>query len=255
MRAIWSGSINFGLVNIPVHIYSGTEPHDGLDLDLLHAKDHAPIRYARICRQTGEEVPWDQIVKGYEYKDGDYVVLTKEDFKRADPEKTSSLDIEQFINPEDIDERYFEKPYFLEPGKGADKAYALLREALQKTGKQALVKYVMRQREHIGSIKPMGRALILLQLRYMSDLREGTGLKFPTGKNITKAELEMASQLIGNQTKPFAPEDYHDTYTEELEEVIEEKAKGKRPKKTVVKKESQTKDLMAALKASLNQKE
>ncbi len=252
MRSIWSGSISFGLINIPIKMFSGVQYQQGLDLDMLHAEDHSPIRYAKICREDGKEVPWDEVVKGYEYREGDYVILTKEDFEKADQEKTNSLDIQQFVTEEEIDIRYFEKPYYLEPSKGADKAYALLREALHKAGRLALVKFVMRGREHIGTIKPIGRALVLLQMRYMSDLRESADLKFPSDKSVTKAELEMAMELIDQQTKPFAPEDFHDTYTEELEEVIEEKAKGKKPKaRGKQPQETKTKDLMAALKASM----
>jgi DNA end-binding protein Ku len=226
MRSIWSGSINFGLINIPVKMFSGTQPKQGLDLDMLHAEDKSPIRYARVCREDGEEVPWDEIVKGYEYRDGDYVILTKSDFEKADPEESHSLDIQQFVDEEEIDVRFFEKPYYLEPGKGAEKAYALLREALHKSKKLALVKFVMRDREHIGAIKPIGRALVLMQMRFQSDLRDAGDLKFPTDRSISKAELEMATELIDQQTKPFAAEDFHDTYTEKVEEIIEKSTKG-----------------------------
>jgi DNA end-binding protein Ku len=252
MRSIWSGSINFGLVNIPVKLYSAVQPKEGLDLDMLHAEDHSPIKYARICREDGEEVPWDEIVKGYEYRDGDYVVLSKKDLEAADPEKTHSLDIQQFVEEDEIDSRYFEKPYYLEPGKGADKAYALLRQALQQSGRLALVKYVLRDREHIGVLKPFGRAIMLLQMRYQTDLREAGNLKFPTDKGVSKAELEMAEALVKQQTKPFAAEDFHDTYLEEVEEMIKEKVKGKKPAshhKAPASAKSQ--DLMSALKASL----
>jgi DNA end-binding protein Ku len=252
MRALWSGSISFGLINIPVHMYSGSHAHEGLDLDMLHDKDHAPIRYARVCREDGKEIPWDDIVKGYEYRDGDYVVLTKKDFAQANAEKTSTIDIQQFVEEKDIDIRYYEKPYYLEPDKGADKAYALLRESLEKSKSLALVKFVMREREHIGAIKPIGRALVLVQMRYQADLREPGNIKFPTDKGVTKAELEMASKLIKQQTKPFIAEDFHDTYTEELEEVIKDKVKGKKPPKAAkTPKSTKTTDLMAALKASL----
>ena len=129
MRAIWNGSISFGLINIPVKLYSGVNPRQGFDLNLLHKLDHSPIRYARICRKDGEEVPWDQIVKGYQYKDGDYIVLTQKDLESLAAEKTHMIDIQQFVEASDVDIRYFEKPYFLEPAKGAEKAYALQRIA------------------------------------------------------------------------------------------------------------------------------
>jgi DNA end-binding protein Ku len=253
MRAIWSGSIGFGLVNIPIKLYSASQPHEGLDLDMLHKEDHSPIRYARVCREDGEEVPWDEIVKGYEYKKGDYVVLTQEDFKKADAKKTQSLEIKQFTDEAEIDSRYYEKPYYLEPQKGADRAYALLRDALDQSGKVALVKYAMRARDNMGAIKPMGKALVLVQMRFPADLREPTELNFPPQK-AKPEEIKMALALIKQLDKHFIPEDWHDTYTEELEEIIEEKAKGKKPKVHGKQpKDTKVKDLMATLKASLEE--
>jgi len=255
MRALWSGSISFGLVNIPVRLYSGVNPHEGIDLDMLHKDDNSPIRYARICRKDGEEVPWNDIVKGYEYRDGDYVVLTKKDLEKLDSEQTETIDIQHFVDEDEIDIRYYEHPYYLEPTKGGDKAYALLRGALESSGKSALVTFVMREREHLGVIKPVGRALILTQMRFPTDLREATELKFPTESSVTKDEVKVALKLISQETKPFIPEDYEDTFTEELEELIEAKTKGKRLKKRPSKQpDTQAKDLMAALKASLKEK-
>lgn len=254
MRPIWNGSISFGLINIPVRLYSGSSPREGIDLDMLHKADHAPIRYARICRKDGEEVPWDDIVKGYEVEDGDYIVLSKKDLEAIDVKKTQTVDILQFVDGPDIDIRYFEKPYYLEVVKGGEKAYALLRAALDKSGKLALAKFVLHEREHIAVIKPVGRALVLNQMRYPTDLREPGELHFPTDKDLSRKELEMALKLIKQETKPFIPEDLHDTYTEELEEMIKAKAKGKPPKKTKVElKETSAKDLMSALKASLKE--
>lgn len=252
MRPIWNGSISFGLVNIPVRLFSGTNPHEGIDLDMLHKDDHSPIRYARICRKDGEEVPWDDIVKGYEYQEGDYIVLSKKELDSIDAKKTQTIDIQQFVNEGDIDIRYFEKPYYLEVVKGGEKAYALLRAALQKSNKIALAKFVMHEREHIAAIKPVGRALVLNQMRFPSDLREPGELHFPTDKEISNKEVEMALKLVEQETKPFITEDLHDTYTEELEEMIKDKAKGKKPKKTTkAEPVTSTKDLMSALKASL----
>jgi DNA end-binding protein Ku len=253
MRPIWNGSISFGLVNIPVRLFSGTNPHEGIDLDMLHKDDHAPIRYARICRKDGEEVPWNDIVKGYEYRDGDYIVLSKKEMDSIDAKKTQTIDIQQFVDEGDIDIRYFEKPYYLEVVKGGEKAYALLRAALQKSNKIALAKFVMHGREHIAAIKPVGRALILNQMRFPSDLREPGELHFPTEKEITAKEAEMALKLVKQETKPFIAEDLHDTYTEELEEMIKDKVKGKKPKKIAASEPTTTsaKDLMSALKASL----
>jgi DNA end-binding protein Ku len=253
MRPLFNGSISFGLVNIPVRMYSGASSREGIDLDMLHKDDHAPIRYARICRKDGEEIPWNDIVKGYEYRDGDYIVLTKKDLESIDAKKTQTIDILQFVDETDIDIRYFEKPYYLEAVKGGEKAYALLRGALEKSKKLALASFVLHEREHIAVIKPVGRALILNQMRFPTDLREPNELHFPTDKDLSEKELEMALKLVKQETKPFIPEDHHDTYTEELEEMIKDKAKGKKPKKVGGKalKETSANDLMSALKASL----
>ena len=254
MRPIWNGSINFGLINIPVRLFSGTNPREGIDLDMLHKEDHGQIRYARICRKDGEEVAWDDIVKGYEYRDGDYIVLTQKELDSLDAQKSQTIDIQQFIDEGDVDIRYFEKPYYLEVTKGGDKAYALLREALRKSGKAALAKFVMHQREHIAVIKPLGRALVLEQMRFPSDLREPGELNFPADKDVSAKELDMAIKLIKQETKPFVSEDLRDTYTEELEDMIKAKTKGKKPSKhTKSKPAENTKDLMAALKASLKE--
>lgn len=255
MRPIWNGSISFGLVSIPVRMYSGTNPRQGIDLNMLHKEDHSPVRYARICRKDGEEVPWDDIVKGYEYQDGDYVILTKKDLEQIDAEKTQTIDILQFVDEPDIDIRYFEKPYYLEVVKGGEKAYALLRTALAKSNKLALARFVMHEHQHIAVIKPVGRVLVVNQMRYPSDLREPGELNIPTDKGLTDKEIAMALKLVKQETKPFVPEDLHDTYTDELEELIKEKVKGKKPHKTKAKapKETSASDLMSALKASIKE--
>jgi DNA end-binding protein Ku len=254
MRPLWNGSISFGLVNIPVRMFSGTNPRQGIDLDMLHKDDHSPIRYARICRKDGEEVPWDDIVKGYEYRDGDYVVLSPKDLDNLDIKRTKTIDIQQFVDQDDIDIRYFEKPYYLEVVKGGEKAYALLRAALQKSNKLALAKFVMHGRKHIAAIKPVGRVLVLNQMRFPSDLRQPGELNLPTDKDLSAKEIEAALKLVRQETKPFIAEDLRDTYTEELEEMIKQKTKGKKPTKKPGKaapENTTSKDLMSALKASL----
>lgn len=236
-------------------MYSGSNPRQGIDLDMLHREDHAPIRYARICRKDGQEIPWDDIVKGYEYQDGDYIVLNQKELDELDAKKTQTIDILQFVNESDIDIRYFEKPYYLEIVKGGEKAYALLRTALQQSHKLALATFVLHQHEHIAVIKPVGRALVLNQMRYPSDLREPSELNLPTDKDLSKSEVEMALKLIKQETKPFMPEDLHDTFTDELEELIKQKVKGKKPLKAKAKAPEKTtsSDLMSALKASLKE--
>jgi len=252
MRAIWSGSISFGLVNIPIKLYSAAEARDGIQLHLLHKKDQAPIRYARICTEEGTEVPYKDIVKGYEYAEDQYVILTEEDFAAADPKKTSTVDIMAFTGESQIDVRYLERPYYLEPAKGADRAYALLREALKKSDRLAIARFVLREREHLAIIKAVGGVLVLNQMRFPADLRTPGGLKLPSGKP-EKHELDMATKLIDQLTKPFIPEDYHDTYTEELEARIASKVKGQPEAPEKPAEAPPVKDLMAALKASLEE--
>lgn len=219
---------------------------------MLHKTDHAPIRYERVCRRDGKEVPWDDIVKGYEYQEGDYIVLSQKELEELDVKKTQTIDILQFVDEPDIDIRYFEKPYYLEVIKGGEKAYALLRAALKKSNKIALATFVMHEHEHIAVIKPVGQALVLDQMRYPSDLREPGELHLPSGEGLTDKEIDMALKLVEQETRPFIAEDLHDTYTDELEALLKQKAKGKpsRPK-TVKHSETTAKSLMEVLKASL----
>lgn len=251
MHSLWDGSINFGLVNIPIRLYSGSEAHEGLDFDLLHKKDHARIRYARVCREDGQEVPYEDIEKGYEYKKGDYIVLTKQDFENANLHKTQNIEIRQFVAENEIDSRYFEKPYYLEPAKNAAKTYTLLREALEVSGKVALATFVIRGRENLAIIKPTKSVLVLNQLRFPADLRSLSGLNIDNEKP-SKEELKMALELINKGTKHFIAEDWHDTYTEELLATIEKKSKGKHTiHKAKETKPTEVKDILKTLKASL----
>jgi len=175
MRPLWNGSISFGLVNIPVRMFSAVNSREGINFDMLHKSDHSPIRYARICKEEGKEVAWEDIVKGYEYQEGKYVVFTPEQLEKLDTDKSATIDIQQFVKEGDIDIRYFEKPYYLEPVKGGEKAYALLRKALEKANMLGLAKYVMHEREHLAVLKPVGRAIVLEQMRFPTDLRAGSG--------------------------------------------------------------------------------
>lgn len=250
MRTLWSGSVSFGLVNIPVKLYSASQSHK-LDLDMLHAKDMAPVRYARICRESGEEVPWDEIVKGYEYKKGDYVVLEKEDFEKADPGHMETIDILSFVSEDEVDPNYFEKPYYMEPAKGSEKVYVLLRETLKKTGKVGIARFVFRSREHLGCIRPDNHMLVMNQMRFADELRSPEDLNIPEDVAPGKQELEMATKLVERLSVPFEPEKYHDTYHEELERIIAEKAAGKEPVPAAGPAKAEIRDLMEALKASL----
>lgn len=197
MRAIWRGSLSFGLINIPVRLYSATQEH-ALTFDLLHKKDLSPIRYARICKADGKEIPYEDIVKGYEYQKGDYVVLVDEDFKRANVKKTKSIEMIEFTQESEVNPLYYEKPYYLEPDKGADKAYALLREALVKSKKVGIAKFVLHNREHLALIKPYGKLLILNQLRYADEIRQYHELHLPSKEVASSREIGMALISLSN---------------------------------------------------------
>lgn len=258
MRAIWTGSLSFGLINVPVKLYSGSESRGGIELNMLHKKDLSPIRYAKFCRKENKEITFGEVVKGYEYEPGEFIVLEDEDLEKANAEKTSTIEIAQFSDEDEIDIRYFEKPYYLEPMKGAEKTYALLQQALKKSGKIAIARFVLRNREHLAAVKPVGPALVLNQMRFPEEIRSPGGLKLPDAKaaDVKKAELDMALKLISQLTDQFIPEDFHDTYTAELEKVIAEKVKGRKPKKRGKQPAAtETTDLMAALKASLGETE
>lgn len=250
MRPIWTGALGFGLVNLPVQLYSATAGTE-LDLDLLHKTDLSPIRYARVCREDGEEIPYEDIVRGYEYREGDYVVLTEEDFKKANVRKTQLIDVVSFASESEIDPIYSEKPYYLEPIGGSAKAYIILREALRKSKKVGIAKFVLREREHLGIIKPVGDVLVLDQLRFSSDIKKPTGLNIPKMEPGAK-EINMALELINELTEHFKAEKFHDTYQEEVEAIIETKTKGKRPTgKGKAPEITKSNELMNALRESL----
>jgi len=252
MRSIWRGSISFGLVNIPVRLYSASHSRE-LSFKLLHKKDLSEIRYARICKAEGKEIPWEEIVKGYEYQPGDYVILADEDFEKANLKKTKSIEILDFTKENEIDPMYYDTPYYLEPEKGAAKAYNLLRESLIKSKKVAIGKFVFKNHEHLGVIMPHDDILVLNQLRYESELVKPTDLHIPKAEDLSKKEIDMALKLIDQLTKPFKPEDYYDTYTKEIKEIIEKKAKGikTKTKKGEAPKPSKVHDIMSLLKDSL----
>lgn len=251
MRAIWNGAIGFGLVNIPIKIYSATDSST-LDLDMLDKKDLSNIRFKRVNEQTGKEVKWDNIVKGYKIDDK-YVVLEDEDFEAAMPEKTKIISITQFVKEQEIDSTLFETPYFLEPQKNGEAAYSLLLKALSKTKMAGIGSFVMRDREILGMIRPFGDKILLLnRLRYPTEIRDFSELKVPARKTTKAAELKMAEALINSLAGPFDPTEFKDSYNEQLLKIIKKKAKGKKIKvPTVKEQESKASDLMAMLKASL----
>lgn len=221
MRAIWKGSLSFGLVNIPVHLYVASHEKE-LSFVLLHNKDHSRIRYAKICVKEDKEVPWDEIVKGYEYEKGDYVVLQDEDFEKANLKKTKTIELMNFIDESEIDTFYYVKPYFLEPDKNAVKAYNLLHDALKITQKVGLAKFVLHNREHLAVVKVHENMLVLNELRYQNEIVNPKELTIPASEKTKtqKKELDMAILLIDQLTIPFEPKAYKDTYIEELKQII-----------------------------------
>jgi DNA end-binding protein Ku len=254
MRPIWTGSINFGLVNIPVKLYSAVQS-SSLDLDMLDSKDHSNIRFKRVNENTGKEVPYKDIVKGYKVED-DYVVLEDKDFEAADAEKTGTIDILNFVNESEIDSIYYEQPYFLEPAKGAMKAYALLRDSLQASAKVGVSLFVLRKKESLAILKPYNKVVVLNRIRFMQEIRETEDLNLPEFTKSKTKELEMADKLIDQLTEEFDISAYKDTYTDKLLKIIEDKSKGKRPKTVKMKQGVSRKkdDLMSMLKASLEEK-
>lgn len=251
MRAIWTGAIGFGLVNIPIKLFSATQSST-LDLDMLDKKDHSNIKFQRVNESTGKVVKWDDIVKGYKYED-DYVVLADEDFDKVNPEKSQVIVINEFVKEDEIDNRYFDTPYYIEPTKGGERAYALLREALKQSGKVAVGSFVMRTKEAFCMLQAQDDMLVLVKLRFPEEIRSTEDLNVPQKTQIKPAELKMAVSLINQLTpKKFDITKYKDTYSEGLMKIIEAKAKGKRvskPRFKVVK--SRTKDLMSQLKESI----
>src|SRR4051812_16708878 len=255
-RAIWKGSISFGLVNIPIGLYPATRKED-LKFRLLRQSDLSPVNYKRVAEKDGKEVPWDQIVKGYEYEKGKYVVLKEADFQRVDLEATQTVDIKDFVDLDEIDPIFFYKPYYLEPQKGGDKAYALLRDSLKEKKKVGIAKVVIKTREYLAGVKPEDGALVLELMHFADELADTSTLHIPKKVEVGKRELNMATALIDSMSAKWNPEKYKDDYREALMEVIEEKveAGGKeieeKPKKAP--KPTKVIDLVSVLQKSLEQ--
>ncbi|MFV8838898.1 non-homologous end joining protein Ku [Salinimicrobium soli] len=252
MRSIWNGSISFGLVTIPIKMYSGSEDRK-LELDMLDKNDHARIRYKRVNERTGEEVEYKDIVKGYK-QDDTYIVLDKEDFDKANMKKSKTIDIEEFIEEEEVADVLFKKPYFLEPQKDGEKSYNLLKEALKETGKLGVATFVMRAKENLSLIGVYKDALVLHVIRFADEIRDPADLKLPDTK-VSKKEVDMAKSLIEQYTEKFDFEKYKDIYNEQLMKIIKAKSSGKKTKVEKFEAEATpAKDLMAQLKASLEKK-
>ncbi|MEO8720958.1 MAG: Ku protein [Ginsengibacter sp.] len=253
MRPIWTGAIGFGLVNIPVKMYSATESST-LNLDMLDKKDHAHIKYMRVNETSGKEVAWGNIVKGYKV-DNEYVVLDDKDFEAASAKKTKTIEISDFVKEDEISSLYYETPYYLEPDKSGTRPYKLLLEALKKTKKVGVSTFVMRNKEALAILRPDGDVIVLNRIRFEQEIRDPEELTLPSNTEVKPAELKMAISLIDQLTGKFDISKYKDTYNEELLKVIKAKSKGKKikaPEMKVV--HSKTKDLMEQLKASLEVK-
>jgi DNA end-binding protein Ku len=260
-RGLWKGAISFGLVNVPVELYSAQKRSAAVDLTMLDKRDLAPVGYKRVNKASGKEVPWEDVVKGYEYEDDKYVVLSEEDFRRANPEASKTVDIMAFVDLADITPQYFETPYYLAPGKRGEKAYALLRDAMAKAGKAGIATVVIRTKQYLAAVVPQGEALILNTLRYHNELKSAKDLDIPEkleGQKPSSKELDMALRLIDDMADDWKPERYRDTYHEDLMKRIEEKIKAGQTEEITEpeKEERATKgaevvDLMALLRKSV----
>lgn len=252
MRTIWKGSISFGLINIPIKLYTAVQ-ESTLDLDMLDSKDHSNIKFKRVNENSGKEVAYKDIVKGYKVN-GEYVILDDEDFKAADALKTRTIEIVNFVDQKEIDSIYFENPYYLEPEDQAMKAYALLRDSLKASGKVGVTTFVLRNREALAILKPYDKVIVLNRIRFTQEIRDFSELKLPEVSKAKSKEMEMANKLIDQLTENFDISKYEDTYTAKLLKIIKSKAKGKKvvvPQMRVVHPQ---KDLMSMLKASLEGK-
>ena len=254
-RPVWKGAIAFGLVTIPVGLYPATERAERLSFHLLHKKDGGRIDYKRFCEKEDKEVPWSEIVKGYEYAKGKYVVLTDDDFEKAKTPATQMFDIRAFVDANEIDFVYFDTPYYLAPmATAAVKAYALLRDALEESGRVGVGTIVMREREHLAALEPSGEALVLTAMRFAHELRSPKGLDLPRARHGYQAkELKLAQQLIDTLTSKWDPTQFKDTYTDVLKQVIRQKIKGGEIEVPEPPKRPKVVDLAKALEQSLEE--
>jgi DNA end-binding protein Ku len=258
MRSIWKGSISFGLVNIPISLYPATREEE-LRFHLLRKTDLSPINFKRVAQADGKTVEWADIVKGYEYEKGKFIVLRDEDFKRVDIEATHSIDIVDFVELDEINPMFFNKPYYVEPGRGGDRAYKLLQAALMESGRVGIAKVVIRTKQHLAALKPNGDILVLETMRFANEIVDAAPIKRPEGAAQGKKETEMARALIDSMTHPWDAKQYQDEYSKALLEVIDEKiaAGGKeiavKAKDAGGKPATNVIDLVSVLQQSLNQ--
>jgi DNA end-binding protein Ku len=232
-RSMWKGAISFGLVHIPVEMYPAVR-EQGLDLTMLDRRDFSPVGFKRYNKSNSKEVTWDDIVKGYQYTDGEYVVLSEEDLRQANPEATGTIDILAFVDADDVPLLYYEQPYYLAPGKGGDKVYALLRETLRTAGKIGIATVVIRVKQHLAALVCVGDTIVLNTLRFSDEIRDTDELKIPTKDTksaaVSDKELKMAMALVEGMSEEWKPEQYHDTYREDILALVEKKVKAKETK-------------------------
>jgi DNA end-binding protein Ku len=251
-RPIWKGAIAFGLVNIPVELHTAVRDSRPR-FRMLHAEDKSPIKFERVCAREGKPVAWEDLVKGYEYEKGRFVILTKEDFRAAALEKSRTVDIRSFVKGEEIDDRFFETSYYLLPPKGGERSYALLREAIRDTGLVGIATIVMREAQHLAAVEVAGDAMVLTLMRYKEELIDIDQFSFPTVKDVRKPELEMAKTLVKNLADKWDPSQYTDEYRANLMKIIKAKMKGKEPHlvEHVEPQQAEVVDLMERLRRSL----
>jgi DNA end-binding protein Ku len=252
-RSIWKGSLAFGLVNIPVELHTAVRDSRPR-FRMLHRTDESPIEFQRVCRRDGKPVAWEDLVKGFEYAKGQYVVLTKDDFETAALERSRTVDVLEFVDADAIDDRFFEQPYYLAPTRGAERAYAVLREALRKSGKVGIARIILREKQHLAAVEVARNAMVLTMMRFAEELVDEKELSLPTKELVRDKELDMAVSLVESLSDDWKPEKYKDEYTENLMKVINAKLKGKRPKleaADVQPGQAEVIDLMERLRDSL----
>lgn len=251
-RALWKGAISFGLVNIPIELHTAVRDNRPR-FRMLHASDKSPIKFQRVCAREGTPVAWDDLVKGYEYEKGRFVVLTKEDFQAAALEKSRTVDILDFVKEEEIDERFFETPYYLLPTRGGERAYALLREAIRASGRIGIAKIILRETQHLAALQVIDTALVLTMMRFADELADITAFTFPAAGAVRPQELEMAKALVENLAAAWEPAKYTDDYRDNLMKVIRAKLKGRAPTLEMPEEpqSAQVVDLMERLRRSL----
>src|SRR6266480_3027528 len=225
-RALWKGAITFGLVNIPIELHTAVRDHRP-KFRMLHAKDKSPVRFERVCIRDGHPVAWEDLVKGYEYQKGHFVVITKDDFEAAALEKTRTVDIIDFVRADEIDDRFFETPYYLVPAKGGERAYALLREAIRESGRIGIAKFILRDAQHLAAVEVIDQAIVLSVMRFAEELVDVSQFDLPAAKDVRKPELDMAKALVNSLAAEWDPSKYNDQYRENLMRIIKGKMTGK----------------------------